>query len=201
MPRVLAQAGTSLADVYDVEGSVAGVEELLSRDVQLLHEMGGTVFSERASAAIRLRTTGAIAQNTSWDLAITELPAGMSRVLSAQIISDSARVDHASLHIVEPIVGREVAFWAWDTNDDPEVQLRTQLDSVVSEVFLLRPSSGILLPNFLVGDGQPQIISDMAFRGVTTAFGAGTVTVQAMIHIAFSQVGGVSSRGLPVPSW
>jgi len=38
MSRIQTRAGESLADQYDTPGSVAGVEELLSRDVGLFHE-------------------------------------------------------------------------------------------------------------------------------------------------------------------
>ena len=47
------------------------------------------------------------------------------------------------------------------------------------------------------------MINDIAFRGVTSAFGAGTVVLTALIHIAFTHLGGnvPSNFGLPVPGW
>jgi len=201
MPKVLAQAGTSLADVYDVEGSVAGVEQLLSRDVQLLHEMGQTIFSERISAAIRRTTTGAIAASAAWNNLLTDLPAGVTRILGVQVICDADRIDFCSVSISDG-VQREIPIWIWDTTTSVVENVRITDDAAVANRLIMLPTRmGVFTPSLLVGEGQPQRISAISFRGVATAFGAGTVTATALIHIAFSEVGGVSSKGLPVPGW
>ena len=66
MPKILSQAGDSLADSYDVAGSIAGVDDLITQDVQLLHEMGGTIFSERLTSQVLTIASGSIAQNSEY---------------------------------------------------------------------------------------------------------------------------------------
>ena len=45
MVKILSQAGISLADLYNVEGSIAGIEQLDTRELPIVHEMSGTIFS------------------------------------------------------------------------------------------------------------------------------------------------------------
>jgi len=78
MPKVLGQVGVSLADAYDIEGSIAGVDELVTRDVSLTHDMAATIFSERVSTAIRRSATAALAQNTLFDRGPTRLRDGIN---------------------------------------------------------------------------------------------------------------------------
>jgi len=199
--KILSQAGSSLADTYDVEGSIAGIEQLETRELPIVHEMGGTVFSERASGFIRLSTSGAILQSTNWDNVFTDLPAGIIRILGFFVFSDDAtRITQATLS-VRGENNREVPIFAWDSG---EGSFAARIDNGgVADIRGLGSNLGTGggVPSMLFGIGQPQRVPEVAFRGTSTAFGAGTVTVSAFLYLGFSEVGGISSRGLPVPSW
>jgi len=204
MPKVLSQAGISLADTYDVEGSIAGIETLESRDVSLVHEMGATILSERLSGTIRRVSTAALAQNTAFDSFFTDLPAGISRILGITVFSDvAARVGQLSVMARDPTSGREQPLWVWQSTNDLEFNVRmSDNGAAAANHSFYRPIHPIrALPSLIIGGGQPQRVSDVAFRGLTNAFGAGTVTVVLIMYIALMQVGGISSRGLPVPGW
>lgn len=203
MPKILSQTGISLADTYDVEGSIAGVESLQSEEVALVHEMGQTIFSERLSTTLRRSTSGSIIQGAAWKVTVADLPATPARVLGVSVIADLDRIEKASLAVADPLSSREMPFFVWDTNTDASIPVRWD-DSgggTVSE-FFLRPLGGYLgTPLFFGGGDQPQTVPDLIFRGLSTTFGAGNVVCVATIYIAFAQVGGISSKGLPIPSW
>jgi len=204
MPKILSQSGVSLADTYDIQGSIAGIEQLRSEEVGLVHEMGGTIFSERLSASIRRRSTGAVDQSTSWDLVLQDLPAVPTRILGIVVLSANAsRVSNCSVSIRDALSGREMPIFIWDSGE-PNITARfVENDGAAANVnFLINSLGAANSPTLLIGNGQPQPVSEIAFRGLSTGFGAGTVTVTALIYIAFSQLGsGISSKGLPVPSW
>jgi len=205
MVKVLSQAGISLADVYDVEGSIAGVEQLQADEIQVVHEMGATIFSERLSGAIRRATTGAILQSTAWDIILVDLPNVPARVLGVFVFTDaSARVSNVSVHIRNPLSGREIPIFAWDSNENTmAIRMDDNDTGPAAREFLATNMNVANMPSMLIGDRQPQSVQNIAFRGLTLAFGAGNVTVTALIYIAFTQIGGmgVSSYGLPIPSW
>ena len=66
---------------------------------------------------------------------------------------------------------------------------------------LLQPDEQPFLPNPLLGTNHASSTPLISLRGVTLAFGAGTVTLTVHIYFAFAQLGGVSSRGLPLAGW
>ena len=203
MPKVLAQAGTSLADVYDVEGSVAGVEQLLSQEVNLVHEMGGTIFSERFSTFIRRTQTAATLQSVDIDEVITGLPNPYWRVLGVVVLVDvTGRLTRMCVNIRDPVVGtgREIPVWIWDAANSNAVRIDEEGTVLVREALTPVPGT-TLVPSMGVGDLQPQGTTELSLRGRTSAFGAGTVTITALIQIGFAQVGGISSKGLPLPGW
>jgi len=202
--KILAQAGISLADVYDVQGSIAGVERLLSEEVQVVHEMGGTLFSERFSGSVRSFNTGNIGQNVTFGVVLSDLPAGPWKINALHVVTDNlVRVDQTTVLVRSPSNNREVVLFAWDTAVDGGVSVRVDGDAGVEALTYLRPSQPAIIPGALlaVGAGQPQDVSGMALRGVTAAFGAGTVAVTCTFFISFAEIGGVSSLGLPLPGW
>ena len=204
MVKILSKSGDSLADTYDVEGSVAGIDQLETRELGIIHEMGHTVFSERLSASIRRGTSGAILQSTTWDLTIPDFPVTPFRVLGVVVVADAGRVAFAQVSLQDASGDREIPIWIWDTDNDVQSDIRiVENGAAVANLLALVPSNnGGTVPNLALGSEQPQPVGEnVLFRGVTTAFGAGTVTCTALIYIAFSQIGGISSRGLPVPGW
>lgn len=207
MPKVLAQVGVSLADSYDVVGSVAGVEELSTHEVHVVHEMGATIFSERVSGSVVVLTSGAIAQSTVFDASFGVDPLTPRRILAITVIVDtSGRTEQAQVSIGEITPGAEqdVPIWSWasGTGTDLERIIRIQqAGAAIGSEFLLQPGPGSQVPNMLFGTQQPFPVPTINFRGVSTAFGAGTVTMRAIIYTGFPGVTGISSVGLPIPSW
>jgi len=202
--KILSQTGISLSDLYDVEGSIVGVEQLLSKDVSLVHEMGATIFSERASGSVSLMTSGAIAQNITWNLNLL-MGTDIRRIFRVQVLADvAARVSHASVNINNRNAAgaTEIPIFNWQTGvgDDVEKLCRVELDGTIAN--LIRMESGQpFVPIMTFGTDQPRSTSMITFRGVTTGFGAGTVLVRALIYEGFALPGALSSRGLPLPSW
>ena len=201
MVKILSKSGDSLADTYDVVGSVAGIEQLESREVTLVHEMGGTIFSERLSGEILRVSSGAISQSTNWGLPFADLGASPIRILGLAIVADTAsRVSIASLAVRSLDQQNEVPIFVWDTINDGVSTVRLIEGGVLANKgFLL--GNPVDIPNFMVGLDQPQGMDELVFRGITTAFGAGTVEVVALVYKAFATISGISSKGLPIPSW
>lgn len=205
MSKILAQAGISLADIYSVQGSIAGVEELLSREVSLIHEMGQTIFAERVSGTIFRASTAAISQSSTFDILTVNLPDVPTRLLGVQVFTqdDPARVSNIQVSLRNDEQGREFPVWVWDGTNTTTI--RTQDDGGgVGNRFLFQPTAATrLLPNMMMGTSQPETVDDIAFRGITGAFGAGTITIVALYYVAFAEEAqsGVSSFGLPIPGW
>jgi len=195
--KIQSQAGQSLADVYDVVGSVAGIEELIPKEVTLTHDMASTIFSERMSSLIIGNSTGAIAQTLPIDTAILNLPNTPFRIHGITLMNAAtntvARIANMVVVLTDP-GGNDIIIWMWDGT--VEIQ---RLEADVKEI--LMPEPGFDLPNLGMGGGQPSTVPQMFMRGDTITFGAGTVNIEARVHISFSQLEGVSSVGLPIPSW
>jgi hypothetical protein len=207
MVKILSKAGDSLADIYDVEGSIAGIDSLETKELPIVHELGATVFSERFSSNIRRGTSGGVAQSTAWDVEMANFGASTNivRILSVAVFVDTtARVDHVTVSVRDVLNGREVPIFSWDTNNggtETAVRIVEEGAAAAETIQLIPKGANVILPTMLVGPGQPNQVPEIAFRGITTAFGAGTVVTTVLIQQAFAQLRGVSSRGLPVPSW
>ena len=204
MVKILSQSGISLADAYNVEGSIAGVEQLNSSEVQLVHEMGGTIFSERFRTTVRFAEETGMAQSTAFNLVTTNLPVTISRLLAVAVVSDDAtRIANATISVRDPISagGMEVPVWVYE---NPKFTVARFIDRGSSVTFnLLQPFPGtVFLPTFIGGINQgPVPVNEIVLRGATAAFGAGTVFIRVFYYIAFPFLGGISSFGLPIPSW
>ncbi len=202
MSKVLSQSGISLADQYDVEGSVAGIEDLNSRDVSLVHEMGQTLFSERLGATIRRTSSGAIGQSDVWDNVIVTFPTAPFRILGVIVLSDDAtRLSVVTVSIRSTQQVREMPIFEWDTNEGAVTSRIDQEGAGAANTSTLIPARSTGWPTLGVGSLSRQEVGAIAFRGSTNAFGAGDVTTIALIHIAFAQQAGLSSYGLPIPGW
>jgi len=202
--KVLGQAGTSLADVYDVEGSIAGVDQLNSEEVSLTHEMGATIFSERLQGFIFRLTSGATLQNLTFNIVLPiNLP--IYRVLGVYVqIDTGARLTRVQVALRQTQGGREIPMFIWTTTNDIEqtILIVENGAAVGVDVALVQVSPGGTLPILGMGSDQPALVGDeIVMRGTTSGFGAGTVTCTALVYIANPQ--GVIQRavGLPIPSW
>lgn len=203
MVKILSQAGLSLADIYDVKGSIAGIEQLETRELPIFHEMGGTVFSERFVCNIRRAATAALAQNVDYQILFSSDPRTITRVLGLIVLADVAgRLIRATVSIANQDSGFEVPIFAWDSTLSDEVSVRISDGAAAGNQIALVPSI-IQTPNFITGRDQPEVqLGDrFVLRGTTSGFGAGTVTVVVILYLAVARLGGVSSYGLPIPSW
>ena len=211
MGKILSQSGISLADAYDVEGSIVGVEELESQGVKLVHEMGATMLSERLQGFfVKMEST--VAQNAFWTLssgAAITFADSPNRILGISIVIPAANagdVTHCSLSIQNALLDRELLIHTWDSGDDPEVRVRFNDDGAGIASFLeLRPAVSNI-PQLMVRLGEGPIMPNLRFAGGTSGFGAGTVVVTAIIHLCRANPetpapGAPSSHGLPLPSW
>lgn len=210
MTRILGQGGRSISDQWDVEGSIVGVGELATDEVFLVQEMGGVMLSERLGGRIQRETTGDILQSITWGGIITaaelNLP-GVTRILGVSCITNnSARIGRAGIYARDNGLlsgtAQEFPLFTWDS-DDLQISINMVDDgNATANLTELRQIGPVqTIPSLLFGAAQRSQVSEIAFRGVTTAFGAGTVEVVALIYLGVTVVGGLSSFGLPVPSW
>lgn len=209
MPKVLAQAGISLADVYDVEGSIAGIDFIDTDRVALVHEMGGEIFSERLTSQILTISTGTIAQNSTFSAVFSTIPDSPTRILGVQVIADAAsaaRVQLASVSLLGPGTDGEIPIFVFDSTDDNEGLVRLSLQGAAVATFPHFSPRLQHLPTLITRHGDSEDMLDIALRGITLGFGAGTVVITALVHIARAGratpvPGDPRSHGLPLPSW
>ena len=204
MSKILTRSGESLADLYEVEGSIAGIEQLETRELPIVHEMGSTVFSERIGGIIRRADPGALTQNNAFDTTLATNFPGVWRVINVTLLATvAARVSHVQVSLRDADSGREVPLVAWDSGSDIEILVRIVENggAAANQLFLRVLGTPPYLPVLAFGAGQRDQVQEIVFRGATLGFGAGTVDVTALIYVAFTHAGGLSSRGLPIPSW
>lgn len=211
MPRILSQAGNSLADIYDVRGSIAGIDDLETRELGIIHEMGATVQSERFLTAIRRVPVAPVAQSLTMTGVIvsgsgpTDLPLEVTRLLGVQVFTDDvSRVNNMALLARQPdaVLGiQEFPLWVWDGSGSTPVRFID--DAIESTPDMLTPILDPPVPTFCGGAGQTNqiMVKDLVLRGNSSAFGAGTVLAVCLLYLAVAVIPGTRSRGLPIPSW
>jgi len=205
MTKILSQSGKSLADVYDVEGSIAGIEQLETRDLPIMHEMGGTVFSERFQDRIFRIPTGAILQNADFRIQLDTLPETPARLLGIQVIASLPfRVVKCAVLGTDPTVSQDIPLWVWDAAGALTEEVNMEDVTVGNDFALMIPhASANIFPSFAGGrEQQDNMVSSLTLTGTTTAFGGSTTEITALCYLAFPRRdGSVSSLGLPIPSW
>ena len=202
--KILSQSGISLADNYNVQGSIVEVDELDSHEVKTVHEMGNTMFSERFSCQTFVVDTGALLQNITFGIGPTaDLPDGPSRILAIIVTTSvTARILHATVSM-SSIVGtiEEQPIWSWVAGGGETVG-RFVAGGVSNNIIMLDSNPSFeRVPLIRAGSDQPRSVPGLVLRGITSGFGAGTVTIELRVLVAFADVGGISSYGLPFPSW
>ena len=200
MVKILSQAGISLADMYDVEGSIAGIDDLETRELGIVHEVGATVFSERFRTTFRRFVSAATAQNQNINNLFSNMPEGVSRILGVQVFADDGtRIANCSVSLRNPVSLQDIPIWIFDVgNIDPVRFLDNNIDTTID---LLHPVVGASLPNFVTLGQAEDEMQQIDIRADTTGFGAGTVVLTALITLGFTFTGGVSAFGARVPSW
>lgn len=199
MAKILSQAGNSLADIYDVEGSIAGIDHLETHELPIVHEMGSTVFSERLAGGVIRVPTGAIVQSTVIDQSVIGNTArALQRILGIFVSVDTtARIADLAVAIENDADG--IPIWVWGGSEDA---VRVLVAGTATDLIALIPDPAFtFLPNLMMGTTQPAPTANLTLRGNTSAFGAGDVTATIHLQVAFPVLRGVSSRGLPLPSW
>lgn len=206
--KILSQAGTSLADVYEIEGSIAGLEQLDVEDIKGVHDLGPQIHSERLLSFLVLGATANHLQDVTFEVITAGIPDSTNRLLGLSVISNkAARLDHASVVIQDPDTGRELPIWIWDTADDRERQITWSLDGAAVAVFFeLSSLATPNIPQLLTRIGPSGAMPQLILRGLTAGFGAGNVTTRVIYHLARPNTGNppageASSHGLPIPSW
>jgi len=201
--RVLSQSGTSLADAYDILGSIAGIETLETEEVRVVHDLAQTLTMERMRARISVFGGGAShAQNTAFAVALNPLTASPARIIGITVeVDETSRLTHCNVCVRDPLNATEMPLWVWDgTNEDI---IRMDDGTALANQIVLRPSEFYKpLPCTLYGIDLPEHVNQFRLRGLTSGFGAGTVTVTVQLYSSFIDApGALSSRGVPVPSW
>jgi len=205
MAKILSRSGDSLADTYDVEGSIVGVEDLNAREVHLTHEMGGVIFSERLTGSIVATAAAATAQNLAFAAAGPDM-AQTSKLLALQVTSSetTGRLDDVVVLLGGP-GDTEIPIWNW-LQADGAINTLITIGGSLADINVLQPHQGLqTIPLIIPGTDQPVNgvgPNRLILRGNTSGFGAGTVVVQMLAYFAFAIDPGMGgSRGLPVPSW
>lgn len=205
MVKILSRSGDSLADIYDVEGSIAGIEQLETRELAIIHEMGATVLSERFTTRIFRHSTGAIAQNIAFREELTTLPETPTRLLGLQVITtDLSRLNRVAVLGTDPTVGQDIPLWIWDDVIALDIDVTMEDLGTGANFRVLQPlPASTIIPTFVGGnEQQDNMVSNVTLVGLTTGFGAGTVVITALLYLAFPRRDvNISSRGLPIPSW
>jgi len=205
--KIQAQAGTSLADIYRILGSIVGLEELDVSDVKGVHELGGTIHSERLQSFLISATPGATAQNLAWNTTVGGIPDSVNRLLAISVIADTtARITNAQVSLQDPAIAREIPLWSWDAGNDVENTIQWNNDGAgVAAEFLLVGKHHHAI-ELLTRIGTTLVMPSILFRGLTSGFGAGDVTPTLLFHLARPNSGAPtpgepSSHGLPIPGW
>ena len=201
MAKILGQAGISLADIYDVEGSIAGIERLEAEDLHLVHEVGTTVFSERFGGEIVRLDSTAVLQNVAFDITTLLVGSNFTRVFGVQVFADvTSRLDNVAVSIRDVPALNEIPIFIWDSNDTERTVRIVDDGAAAADVFMLMGAAQV--PSMTFGNDQPTVTNGIVMRGESSGFGAGDVTCVALVYLGFaSGAGGLSSFGLPVPSW
>jgi len=204
MSKILSKSGDSLADVYDVEGSIAGIDQLNSQEVNLTHDLASSLFSERLSSRVVALTPGAVLQSVEFNSTF-DVGNPLTRILGVTVITNGiGGMLNAMVAVTSPLLGfqglTDAPLFCWDSTED-SVIIQVMIAGVITAQSVLVSSPAVQVPSLAIGDDQPASTAIISFRGATNAFGAGTVTPIALLYLAFPAVEGLSSRGLPIPGW
>ena len=205
--KVLSQAGFSLADVYDVQGSIVGIEELEVSEVKAVHDLGPQIHSERLTTFIQINETVAVGQNTAFSFLSAGHDDAVARVLGYIVFANVAgRVDRVCVGIQDPDTLREMPFFVWNTANDRESAFEWSEDGAAIATFVQFNTLATQLPSLVTRMGINRTMPRFILRGDTSGFGAGTVQIFMAMYIAFPNPvarvpGDPSSHGLPIPSW
>lgn len=210
-PITQADGGSSLAKLWDTVGSNSGGPnaEIEADRILLFHEMGSVLSSERFLTRGRDITSGAVAQNTAWDVNITGLSNGPCRLCSIYLAIETpgtaAEIDHATINLRNnDTPSDEIVIFAWDTTVGTVVRARTNLDTGTTATQLVLVNMLPYQELLINGNsrGVQNTFDALSFRGLTAGFGAGTRTVRGYVRVVTMDnpagVDNTGSYGLPL---
>ena len=200
--KIRGRAGSSLGGNYDVPGGSIELGEIDGDAVHLVEEMGSRLFSERFSTSTRALSSTAQNQNTNFALFLGSLPDVPFRIQSVIVTVDvTSRLSRLSLALRSTRSGQEMPLFLFDGNETT-IDMDIDGGGTAARIALDPDQNYNPLPVLVAGPGQPQTMANfIVMRGQTLGFGAGTVIARAQFLLSFAQVGGISSLGLPIPSW
>ncbi len=201
--KILSQSGISLADSYDVEGSQVRIEELEASEIHLVHEMGATIAMERMQAEIVSMTAAAVLQNVSFQVTLNPITQSVARILGIVVTVDvTSRLVQAAVTARDPNTALEFPLWVWDGTNEDGIRFDNLGTGLATQLILRPRAEYIPMPISLYGTDLTKNVSQIRFRGTTSGFGAGDITLVAAIYSSFIDApGALSSKGVPVPSW
>lgn len=207
--QIQGRAGDSLAGIYDVVGGSANVSELHDQEVQLVHEMGHLILAERLRTAIRLVQATTVAQSTSFNAAISDLPGTPYRLQNAILfLVGSGALTNATVSLELEDGSRSIPLLNWDSVPDASSTMQFTFGGSLISALVLRPGYSAF-PILGLGEFQGQPVNQctpiIRLAGTTTAFGAGTIDINCILQVTHSHLPGLqqqpTSYGLPIPSW
>ena len=148
-----------------------------------------------------------MAPNLTFDITSPSISNTFTRILAINVLANVAgRTSRVQVSTHDVDGDRDTPLFIWDTNDgiSVEANIRIVEDGAAATLMQALIPSYTQLPNVSMGVDQPsqQVGDNFVFRGDTTGFGAGTVQLVALVYLAFPvERSGLSSRGLPLPSW
>ncbi|MEE8551606.1 MAG: hypothetical protein V3T08_10175 [Gemmatimonadota bacterium] len=206
MGKILSQSGVSLADTYDIEGSIAGVENLESSDVHLFDEMGGRVFSERLRS-FNVQIEVSPLQSADFSVAAGGIPDSPNRVLTVCVMAENAgAVLNVQISMRNLDTSNEIPIFVWDSVVDTERVIEWTDSGGATAPLIYLVNAAPAIPELMTRYGDAGAMGDFIMRGTTTAFGAGNEDIRGLIHLVRANRGAPtpgepSSHGLPLPGW
>lgn len=208
MAIIQGRSGDSLAGIYDVVGGSFDVGRLAETEVQLVHEMGETIASERLRTDLRIVEALGVAQSTNFNVAIDDLPRGPFRLQSGVVFIDvGGRVSGVCLSMELGDGSRSIPLYSWSSATGVEVPQQFTIGGALVARSLLLPLYNAF-PVLGLGTFQGTPVQQnriLRLAGATAAFGAGTVDIRAMVISTHMDIPGGQQQpiswGLPVPSW
>ncbi len=203
MAKSLSQSGITLSDAYDIKGSILGISQVLAEEgIHLTHDLASTLFMERMQAEIFLMASAATLQDTAFAVALNPLTASTARIYGVTVQVDvTSRLTHCNLCARDPLNATEYPLFVWDGTNEDVISMDD--GTALADQIVLRPSDFYgKLPVSMYGIDHDRHVNQFRLRGLTSGFGAGTVTVTAQIYAALTDAAGaLSSKGVPIPSW
>lgn len=203
--KIQGRAGHSMAACYDLRGSIAGLEEMdLATTVPVL-EIDGRVFAERLQGAIRRLEIADIVASEVFNAEISNFPEGHWKLHGIQVITGSgeaaSNINNLTVNLVSNDGLNEIPIWVWD-DGKAQINRISIAGAAAGNADFLDPHLGYTLPPIIISNAPARGAMDSIFvRGIAQAFGAGEFDINVFFYLSHVHVTGISSFGLPVPSW